>query len=531
MNVRRTLAVLMVLVLVALLAWLGARAVLHEPARDAPETPPDGSQAPRAAPPGPRAERPRAPPAEPSPQRGGVDTSSSSPAVQPEAPAQSLIVQVLDVSGRPAAGARVAVYDVFVAAAGRLDDMVLAMGTTDGSGRIPFALRGASDLLVLASLPGESAAVKSSLFKTTEATAEIRLAPSSSIRGRVVFPDELPVAGAGVVAFLENRQGTLVLRAMSEADGRFVIEDVPADRLERRPLLRVLRGAGHWGIEMSASQEEARSGAVVVRVDRTTVVRGRCVDDKGLVIPHVRLTVYTEKWNWGAVSGADGRFEGEFPRGTGFIELASDETLESRIEPFVVDGAALDLGDVILPRGVAIRGVALDRDGRPAPRAVVQVSSTRRTRSARTDDEGRFAVDHLAPGTYDILVQAPTENEARGAPEADAGELLGVAAPTDGALVRLGGSRFVSIRVHWPDDRSSSFGFTLRVRGEDGRGPPDTTRHAGGPASDLIRFRVAKSGVYDLTLEHAHFHPVAFQAVRVEEGRETFLEATLRKQP
>ena len=532
MRFPRRLVVLAALALLALVVWLAVRAVLEPPVQDARRAAQaEGSPA-EAGPVASRAERSRASPAEPAEEPLAPGGTASPQPAEPRDPAQTLTVLVLDSTGRPAPGAAIAVHDVFIAAAGRLDQMVVATGTTDDAGRAPLALRGASDVLVHARLRGESAAVKTSLFKRTEATAEIRLAPSASISGRVVFPDDAPVDGAPVVAFLENRRGTLVLRSASRDDGKFVIEDVPADRLESHPVIRVERGHGHWGVEVRPTPEEARSGALVIRVDRTTLLRGRLLSEDAEPVARAEVAVYTERWNWGTSSDTDGRFEGEFPRGRGFVEIDSDVTLRHRIEPFVVDGPALDLGDVVLPRGVAISGIALDRDGRPVVRASVRLrDADGRARFTRTDDAGRFTVDHIAPGVYDVVAQAAAEREVDGAPEGDAGEAVGVTAPTRDFVVRLGSSRFVSVRVHWPDGQPSSFGFTLRIRGEDGRGPPDTTRRAGGPASDLVRFRVAAPGTYDLTLESPGFEPVTFDDVRVEEGRETFLDATLRRKP
>ena len=56
----------------------------------------------------------------------------------------------------------------------------------------------------------------------------------------------------------------------------------------------------------------------------------------------------------------------------------------------------------------SVRGLVSDRSGSPVARAVVSVTdvSTSSTRSVHADDEGRFVVSLLPPGTHRLRVEA-----------------------------------------------------------------------------------------------------------------------------
>ena len=92
------------------------------------------------------------------------------------------------------------------------------------------------------------------------------------------------------------------------------------------------------------------------------------------------------------------------------------------------DGKRGDLGTIALTRGVSLTGVALDVDGKPLAKLLIEARRERGNgpefealnrmmvsdaleRTAETDAEGRFTLDPLPPATYRIM---PTDYDSRG---------------------------------------------------------------------------------------------------------------------
>lgn len=73
--------------------------------------------------------------------------------------------------------------------------------------------------------------------------------------------------------------------------------------------------------------------------------------------------------------------------------------------------------DITQPAGVSLSGIVRDTDGKPVIGGFVKVSvngnSSRQIAATTSSAEGRFTIDHLAPGTYDVSVERYSRAEQR----------------------------------------------------------------------------------------------------------------------
>lgn len=227
--------------------------------------------------------------------------------------------------------------------------------------------------------------------KKTEATG--------ALTGRVVDLQGRSVAGAEVWGvFRRNRVAT----ARTGADGRFRLgpigEDKPIDLWFEAPgFARRFREGLHVfaGRDRDLGDLKALPG---------TRIRGRLVDAVGKPIPGVRIaiqdyrfilghTVNTDQLEWTIAGDADGRFvTPPLPSGKVIYRFASPGKVRTILDKWAEPGVEmLDLGDVVLPDEVPIRGVVLDQDGRPAPGVEVIVEYDH-DNAVKTDASGRFTV-------------------------------------------------------------------------------------------------------------------------------------------
>lgn len=120
------------------------------------------------------------------------------------------------------------------------------------------------------------------------------------------------------------------------------------------------------------------------------------------------------------VSGPDGRFELQVPRGNvGSITVQADgfapwpwarEDRASMRALRQLRGTEPVELTIVLRAGGGIAGRVLDADGRPVPGVEVEARLKRQTApagSSVSDGEGRYALGTLAPGDYDLAIATP----------------------------------------------------------------------------------------------------------------------------
>ncbi|MEM8961661.1 MAG: carboxypeptidase-like regulatory domain-containing protein [Acidobacteriota bacterium] len=266
------------------------------------------------------------------------------------------------------------------------------------------------------------------------ARLDVVLQPGWQGHGLVIDEAEQPIAGAEIelLAVPETSSRRMFFGidqpeprlAISDGDGRFVLADLPGGRWNL-----TVRASGFASSTVPGLVIEEGSGDT----DLGTVVLGPEVRLGGLVLapdgqPLSGALVRAEEeqqammaWADGneasrASSGVDGRFElGDLAPGraytlhislTGYAELRlqsisapSEEPLEITLQP--VGRLA---GRVLDDRGDPIRNARVRLQ---ADRSFARAMMNRRNFSA-TNDDGFFQLESIAPGTYQLVVQAET---------------------------------------------------------------------------------------------------------------------------
>lgn len=330
-------------------------------------------------------------------------------------------------TGKPIEGAQVSLY--------RQDDQRWLGGTTGADGVARRRLLPAAYQLREVGKRGEYSS-KSLMQQVTLAegttVVPVTLDPMGRITGRAVDPEGKPVAGADVK--LLPHMGTEV---KTDADGRFDLPDArprwygneDVDRyLVIRAADRTLAVAVLLG-DVSKPLEVALAAAVTFA--------GRAVDPDGKPVEGAPVTVYLRGNRWGSSldntavgTGADGRYEIKgIPAGARYTVNVNARGRDDLVafgpghtEVEVVEGQG-PLRDVeveqieLRPAPYSISGVVVDEDDKPV--AGVHVSARSRSnaerqpnRDARSDDQGRFTLEHLSQGAVGLYAQ---EDQGSGA--------------------------------------------------------------------------------------------------------------------
>lgn len=375
----------------------------------------------------------------------------------------------------------------------------LAFGGSGGDAPAPFV--GSAE-------PGSSERREPAATRSSDEAAR---APAPDARAGASEPDadqrEVPADAQAspsivVVATWEESGEPVVdlpVHAVRPADGAWTPRVVgrtdargEARLAEIRPgryLVRAALGAKQAEVEVGAGE----SIRVRFALARGVRLRGEVVGANGLPIGGASIWL-SEPWDDArgaevASSGADGRFVIEGAHRGQSVGASAPGYAASAVVPVQSDGGSRDVRLVLaVPMGT-VRGLVRDPSGAPVAGARVLLGSPDRPfdrrgpdgsrlrgpapRLVEADGDGRFAAEHLEPGTLRIEADAPGHGAFLGEVEVTsgggvdvvltlpaAGAVRGVC--TDGAGARLAG---VVVRT---DD-----GLVLGVRGavsaEDGR--------------------------------------------------------------
>ncbi|MEZ4398833.1 MAG: carboxypeptidase regulatory-like domain-containing protein [Kofleriaceae bacterium] len=378
------------------------------------------------------------------------------------------VVSVVD--GRPVPGAH-----------GRLE---LAAGagpgghldaTADAAGVVQFPVAALGNYQLTVAAAGFAPATRTLTWNQRAGLAwstTVALEPGVVLSGRVVDLDGAGVAGAAVVARAPMRDQTqltyrprppAVIQApvVTDDDGRFACT-VPTGQA-----LVLVASHPRFAPGESAPLVAARAAALTITLTDGQRVVGRVVDGAGAPVADA---VVADGQPGGAPahvtrSDADGRFEltglplGR-PRAVLFAEAPA-----ARSRPVLVDLAALGDAPVelVVDQALTLAGTVVTAAGAPVPDAVVHVQ--RRPAAdgkvaavgpttvleaaveaeVRADGDGRFTVDGLAAGDYQLLVRAPAAGPARASPPLMVG-VVAAAGATD-VVVTLPAAASVRGRV------------------------------------------------------------------------------------
>lgn len=252
---------------------------------------------------------------------------------------------------------------------------------------------------------------------TARGPVEIQLPPPVEIIGTVLDQNTRePLAGAwvwlGFSSVTTDRAGGFVLEAAPATEVR-----VFAAALEHQP----------WWFDRPV--EDGRVENLRILLPKAVVIRGRVVDGAGEPVAggDVRVRpagLWRSSWEPSRVvlqveSGPEGRFR---------IPARAAEMFELRAEaegfaPTVLrreQGELADPVDIVLQRGAAITGRAVDPDGEPLEGVEVSVFEALESpfgradredrelaRRSTTGPEGTFLAEHLPAETFDVELRGP----------------------------------------------------------------------------------------------------------------------------
>ena len=418
--------------------------------------------------------------------------------------------KVVDLEERPVPGAVVMLVPSSVPNSRRAKPLT---AETDEAGRFKLVAIPASKMDIEAYKQGFAPTrVKGVLVPQGEKSIDLGtliLEPGAAIAGRVIDPEDEPIAEVGLWIMddggrtpphLTDRLRTRVPQAVTESSGGYRLEDLQAgcsyDLLFRRSgyLPRRIVGVA------------APSPKPVVAVLRpASRISGRVVDENDQPVDRARVSLYEpdpppgtvgvglrrDRGSRSAVTAGDGRFD--------LVDLAPGKAvLVARAAGFqpsppirveIPDAGSLDDLTLVLEHGAVIEGRVSSSDGEPVMSARIRVGSS----MARSDAEGFYRVEGVPDGPQDLAIKhvefedlareievAPGVNTFDAVLEGGwqvSGQVLEVeGAPVEGAHVQVYSTRFGGIRrYHAVSDEEGFFSFPRVVDGTydveaDGRG-------------------------------------------------------------
>ena len=200
-------------------------------------------------------------------------------------------------------------------------------------------------------------------------------------------------------------------------------------------------GGRALGIATVMVEPEAEASVELVLSDGGFVT-GRIVDEAGRPLAgRVRVEVFEDRGLPSLASDlmagdskTDGLFAlGPLPLGTLGLGVTAPQRASRRVEASLpARGRTVDLGEVVLEAGLAIRGRVADREGSGIGGASLRaqgLAGERARGEATADAEGAFVVGGLKAGSYEIRATAPgyATAVAKTEPGADPLELVMVA--------------------------------------------------------------------------------------------------------
>ncbi len=250
--------------------------------------------------------------------------------------------------------------------------------------------------------------------------------------GHVVDRAEKPVAGVRIVLRAAG-PGAPRYGAATGPDGRFQVRDLPKGLYEL-----TARGRGYAPLTVPGLRVPPGSGATdlgTVILPAGVAVEGQVVDPQGRPVPaaEVRLTAAGgsrtgpgpgEESSSPALTGPDGSFRIEDRRPGETVDLGVRRT---GYAPAAAPGLRIPPERpvrIVLQPTAMVEGSTVDPDGKPVAGALVFVfpsdpvhvgggAGSDRTLQAQSDGNGRFRVEGVTPGSFELRATAPGRQEAR----------------------------------------------------------------------------------------------------------------------
>jgi hypothetical protein len=226
----------------------------------------------------------------------------------------------------------------------------------------------------------------------------IVLDQAGHVRGRVVDAAGVPVTSFSVELSLPPQHYTET-QHFTDAGGRFLWKDAPADRVTVRVRADGFVAASNGDVEVEAGRATSE---ITFALRRARTLHGRVVSTTGQ--PLAGVHVVDPDWATLGETAADGTYEigGVGSRPTSFEYEKSGFVTVVREVPAGHDDVRID---VQLRPALVLTGRVLAPDGQPLAGAYVTATSAAGSTaplSARTNAQGGFRLEGLAPGHYDV---------------------------------------------------------------------------------------------------------------------------------
>ena len=416
---------------------------------------------------------------------------------------------------RPIAGARVGVGGGLALPGDWQEDATRNEATTDAQGR--FRLEGIGRLpqTLTARARGFGPAERSGVRSGER--VELFLFPGATLAGTVRDDAGQPVEGAVVRAEGGGLWSASPPAERTDARGGFTMPGVQPGEY----VVVAREGGRAPGIATVVVEPETEASVQVV-VSDGGFVTGRIVDEAGRPLAgRVRAEVYEDRGLPSFASDllagdakADGFFAlGPLPPGTLGLGVSAPQRASRRVEASVpARGRTVDLGDVALEAGLAIRGRVADREGAGIAGATVRAQGLAGRAEAAADADGAFVAGGLKPGPYEVRATAPGYATAVAKTEAGGealeivmeagGQIAGTVVDTQGRPVEE--ARLQARSTKGPSFDSNRFFFGMADEGE-GR----------------FVLRDVAAGTYDLEAQATGYGTASVSNVRVAVGRTT----------
>jgi protocatechuate 3,4-dioxygenase beta subunit len=265
-------------------------------------------------------------------------------------------------------------------------------------------------------------------------TLELSLDRGRRAIGRIVDPQEQPLAGATVTLYPAGESGFRRRRpepgeewfhASTDARGVFAIAGVPAGRYNLEARAAQLAPRVVPGLEIPAGEREHDVGTIALRPGAS--LTGRVTDAKGRPIAEAEIRIVESgrasflsllgglDEEPAALSAADGRFGVTGLDPSQAVDVTVTRHGYGRAESLRVEPAGAPLAITLHP-ALRLSGRVVGPRGEPVPRAQLILAGMRQHGGdvamstplrGESDEEGRFAFKDVEPGTLQLIATVP----------------------------------------------------------------------------------------------------------------------------
>jgi protocatechuate 3,4-dioxygenase beta subunit len=231
---------------------------------------------------------------------------------------------------------------------------------------------------------------------------------SGSISGTVVDENGTPIIGQTIFINLYDQNNLLIGSVQAQPDGMYFFSDLVP---------------GNYIIAVNTNGYIPNSFAVTVNPDAVTTLNlpleaqggtltGRVINqDTSLPVSGVVIMIFSETGIpiVSAITGQNGLFNfPHLPSGSVVVSATATGFSNESIAAIIVNGTTTETVIAITPETGDLQGVITDAGGSVISEATILLLDAKRSviTTILTQNDGRYAVSHLLPGIYTMIVSA-----------------------------------------------------------------------------------------------------------------------------